>query len=117
LLANNTGLGIGVAGAANAAVVASLRTGVAGRSFRGRTFIGALPASVLTTAQTISGASANIYNDMITDLIDALTGISATLSVLSRIANGVFRVVGLLTEIIEVIVNTNIDSQRRRTAN
>jgi len=37
--------------------------------------------------------------------------------VLSRYAAGVLRVTGLLTEIISVIVDTKVDSQRNRTAN
>jgi len=107
----------GTAAAANASIVASLRTGVQGRSFRGRIYFGGLAQQTLTNAQTMGVTSAAAYATMVTELIDALTAIGETLSVLSRVANGVARVTGLLTEIIQVIVNTKVDSQRRRTAN
>lgn len=107
----------GTAAAANASIVASLRTGVQGRSFRGRIYFGGLAQQTLTNAQTMGVSSAAAYATMVTDLIDVLTAVGQTLSVLSRVADGVQRVTGILTEVIQVIVNTKVDSQRRRTAN
>jgi len=107
----------GSAAAANAALVASFRTGVAGRSFRGRMYFGGLAQQGLTNAQTMGTSTANAYAGMIQQLIVALETVGQVLCVLSRVADGVRRVTGLLTEVIQVIVNTKIDSQRRRTSN
>lgn len=103
--------------AANAAVVLSWRTANIGRSFRGRTYIGGLPEVALSDAQHIGSAAATAYTAFGTSLIDALETAGFILSVLSRVANGVVRVAGLLTQIIGIVVDTKIDSQRRRTAN
>jgi len=103
--------------AGNAAVVISWRTASIGRSFRGRTYIGGLDAAATVTAQAISAPFAVAIAGAATDLIDRITALGGTLCVLSRYLAGTLRVVGLLTEIISVIVDTKIDSQRRRTAN
>jgi len=103
--------------AGNAAAVISWRTSSIGRSFRGRTYVGGLDAAATDTAQAMSPSFASALAAAGVDLIDALNGIGAILAVLSRFALGVQRVTGLLTDIISVIVDTKIDSQRRRTAN
>lgn len=103
--------------AANAAVCVSLRTANTGRSFRGRSYIGGLTNAQLADAQNVTTTMAGIYAGLMTDLISAMTIAGHTLSVLSKYAAGVLRVTGLLTEIISVIVDTKVDSQRRRTAN
>lgn len=111
------GTATGTAAAANAAVVASLRTGHIGRSFRGRIYFGAVAQSGLQDAQTLSTAAVAFYADLVSDLITALGSISATLVVVSRFVLGVARVVALATEVVTIIVDAKIDSQRRRTAN
>jgi len=111
------GTGGGTAAAANAAAVVSWRTGRIGRSFRGRTYFGAMGAAQLSNAQTLDPASVTFYADLGSDLIDALTAISSTLVVVSRVAAGVVRTVALVTEIVSIIVDAKVDSQRRRTAN
>ena len=103
--------------AGNAALVMSWRTGNIGKSFRGRTYIGGLDAAATDTAQAVSATFATAMATAGADLIDRLDGIGAALAVLSRFAAGVLRVSGLLTQIISVVVDTKIDSQRRRTAN
>jgi len=113
----SAGTATGTAAAANAAVVASLRTNFTGRSFRGRTYFGGVPQSALVDAQHIGTENAAGMASLVTDLIDGLAAVNMTLCVLSRYANKVLRVAGLLTEIISVIVDTKVDSQRRRTAN
>lgn len=113
----NAGTAAGGAAAANAAACVSLRTAFTGRSFRGRTYFGGLAQTTLLTAQTMATVTANSYATLMTDLIDALAAAGQTLCVLSRIAVGVVRVTGLLTEVISVLCDTKIDSQRRRTAN
>jgi hypothetical protein len=113
----NAGSATGTAAAANAAACVSLRTAYTGRSFRGRTYFGGLAQSTLNSAQTMPTITAASYATLMTDLIDGLSAVGQTLCVLSRVAAGVVRVTGLLTEVISVLCDTKIDSQRRRTAN
>lgn len=103
--------------AANAALVCSFLTGFSGRSFRGRTYVPALTDAIMLNAQNVTGAYAASINVAFTNLIIALQVATYTLSVLSRVTAGALRVTGLLTEIVGVLTNTKIDSQRRRTAN
>lgn len=103
--------------AANAALVGSWRTANTGRSFRGRTYMGALTSSVFQNAQNVTVSFASDMTAGLTDLIDALALVGETLVVVSKFANKVQRLVGVATEIIGLIVDTKIDSQRRRTAN
>jgi len=117
LTTSNTGTAGSSAAAANAAVVMSWRTSSTGRSFRGRTYIGALSQAMLVDAQNISTSQAAGVATAGANLIDLLTAANLTLCVLSKFALGVARVAGLLTEILSVIVDTKVDSQRRRTAN
>lgn len=114
---DNQGALTGEQVAGNAALVISWRTASIGRSFRGRTYIGGLDAAATETAQAVSAAFADSIAAAAANLIDGLNDIGAALCVLSRFASGVARVAGLLTEIISVVVDTKIDSQRRRTAN
>ena len=114
---SNTGTNGGGEAAGNAAAVISWKTAAIGRSFRGRTFVGALAETELSTAQSLDSATVTALLSAGTNLLDALDAIGAKLAVLSRIAAGVVRVAGLLTEIIAVVVDNKVDSQRRRTAN
>lgn len=114
---SNVGTGTGAAMAANAAAVASLRTVFTGRSFRGRFYLGGIAGANQASAQTfIADLSTNLGTHFAT-FIDALNTINKTLVVVSRFASGVARITNLATEIISVIVDNKIDSQRRRTAN
>lgn len=117
LTSDNVGEVGGTALAANAAMCVSLRTQFTGRSFRGRFYIGGLPQADLVTAQTFDSGSATVFAGIFEDFIDALNLINMTFVVVSNYAAGVLRIVALATEIISVIVDTKVDSQRRRTAN
>ena len=117
LTTGNVGTGVGGPAAANAAAVISLRTAQIGRSFRGRFYVGGLIRTNLATAQTIDNATTTFYATTFQDFIDALAALNMTLVVVSRFAAGVARVVNLATEIISIIVDNKVDSQRRRTAN
>jgi len=117
LTTSNVGTASGDALAANAAMCISLRTNYTGRSFRGRFYVGGLAQSNLDTAQTFDSSAAAGIASLFMDFIDALTAINKTLVVVSNYAAGVVRVVALATEIISIIVDTKVDSQRRRTAN
>jgi hypothetical protein len=103
--------------AGNAAVVVSWRTASLGRSFRGRTYLGGLDAAATLTSTTITSTFADAVADAAQGLINAVDAVGGILCVLSRYAALVLRVTGLLTEITSIIVDTKIDSQRRRTAN
>jgi hypothetical protein len=103
--------------AGNAACVISWRTASIGRSFRGRSYIGGLDAAATETAQVVSASFASALSSAAVALTAAVADIGGALCVLSRFALGVARVTGLLTEIVSIIVDTKIDSQRRRTAN
>jgi len=113
----NAGTAAGGPAAANAALCVSLRTNFTGRSFRGRMYLGGLPQAELADAQNYGASQASTVAGIVMDFIDALTTINQTLVVVSNFAAGVVRVVALATEIISIIVDTKIDSQRRRTAN
>jgi len=117
LTTGNTGSVGNDAAAGNAAIVVSLRTNFTGRSFRGRFYMGGLPVDVFQNAQNITSGQAATIAGWFEDFIDALAAINMTLVVVSNFAAGVVRVVALATEIISVIVDTKVDSQRRRTAN
>lgn len=113
----NVGTASGSPAAANAAMVASLRTSQTGRSFRGRFYLGGLSTAYFDNAQNIAVATAGSWATTFTNFIDALSAINKTLVVVSNYTAGLIRVVALATEIISVIVDTKVDSQRRRTAN
>lgn len=117
LTTGNVGTASGAPAAANAALVASLRTDFTGRSFRGRFYLGGLAQAIFTNAQNVSVSTAGDWASMWSDFITALTAINKTLVVVSRFAEGVARVTNLATEVISIIVDTKVDSQRRRTAN
>jgi len=113
----NAGTSTGAPAAANAAVCVSLRTNFTGRSFRGRTYFGGFANAILADPHSVSSGTAALYSGLMTDLIDALDAVGQVLCVLSTFAAGVRRVAGLLTEVLFVITDTKLDSQRRRTAN
>lgn len=112
-----TGVGVGPQAAANAALCVSWRTGFTGRSFRGRTYFGGLDQTYLVTAQEFASSSVTAFTNVALDLIDALATVGATLVVVSRVAAGIARITALASEVISIIVDSKVDSQRRRTAN
>lgn len=114
---DNVGTAAGTAAAANAAQVISLRTAQIGRAYRGRFYAGGLSNGNLQDSQNWGTAQATTLAGYFEDFIDALNGINMTLVVVSRFLNGVQRAVAVATEVIALIVDTKVDSQRRRTAN
>jgi len=103
--------------AGNAALVISWRTPSLGRSFRGRTYIGGLDAAATETSTTVTASFADAIVNAAENMLGMVESLGGALAVLSRYAALVLRVTGLLTEITSIIVDTKIDSQRRRTAN
>lgn len=100
----------------NVALVASFRTGLAGRSFRGRNYIGGIPENA-TVGNEVSGtfraAIAAAYDILITPG-GPFGGEGAFWVVVSREANKLPRPTGVATRVLSVIVNETLDSQRRR---
>jgi len=117
LTADNTGALTVEAAPANAAACVSLRTAKIGRSYRGRFYLGGLDMSGINDAQFLKTTYAFGIASQFPVLIDNLLAAGYKLVVLSRYLNKALRVVAALTEVIQVICDTKIDSQRRRTAN
>lgn len=95
------------------AVVVSHRTGYSGRSFRGRTYLAGFSASEVADNYISAALAANIVSDMLS-LRSALFLAGHKLSVASFRANGVPRSVAVLTNVTSFVINTRIDTQRRR---
>jgi len=113
----NAGALTGIPLGAGSALVISWRTIKTGRSFRGRTYVPAIDADKLLDAHLVATAWASDVIDAASALLDALAAAGYALSVLSLVANKVARVAGLLSEIVTIVVNNVIDSQRRRNLN
>jgi hypothetical protein len=99
------------------AMVASLRTTLTGRNYRGRFYFGGMHVNQLVDSTHVSAGVATGYATVIADLVDALDTIGAKLVIVSRYLNTALRVVAIATEVVSVITNTILDVQRRRTAN
>ncbi len=99
---------------AEAALVTSLRTNSLGRSYRGRFYLAGLPRSQQADPQHMQSTYSAAVNDMFVSLISVLNAAGYALGVVSRVADGVARAVGIITEVTGLITNNRIDSQRRR---
>ena len=96
-------------------VAVSWRTGLSGRSFRGRTYhVGLVEGQIV--GNEIDGATHSLlignYAQLLTDLLTS----DLVLVVASRYTNNAPRVTGVATVINSVLLDTFIDSQRRRLA-
>lgn len=100
----------------NVCITVSFRTGVAGRSFRGRNYISGIPNSSIT----LNVLNTPFANDIIGayNLLLAGGGVlpaNWVWVVLSNFHNGVARAVGLTSQIQNsILTDTIVDSQRRR---
>ena len=114
--------GLGVSGSAdlptlpnNVAYVMSLRTGISGRSFRGRAYMFGIPESVVVNNDVdivYTDAAVAAWSALITT---GAIGTTYLWSVLSRRNGGSLRPEGLGFAITQVtVVDTVVDSQRRR---
>lgn len=107
----------GVALPNHATIAISWRTGLAGRSQRGRSYlVGLADSSLDTTAQQITPAAATSYAAGWTALLAAINAnVTRSMVVLSRRHNGADRAVGVTTPITSAIFSDlYVDSQRRR---
>lgn len=108
-----SGLVGGDAFPSNVALVVTLRTGLSGRSFRGRLYHGGIPVSV-TTGNNVSPAYVTNVGTLYASLITPGSANNPTLVVASRYTNNLPRVTGLTTPVTAMQVNTQVDTQRRR---
>jgi hypothetical protein len=98
----------------NVAFVVKFLTGLAGRSFRGRNYIGGLGAENYT-ANAVALSTVNGIIAAYQDLIDGLVADVGTWVVVSRFSAGAPRTAGLASPILTVgYSDLFVDSQRRR---
>lgn len=113
----NAGASGANAAPSNVAIAISLRTALAGRSFRGRNFIAGI-SNANTIENQVDTATADIivaaYNLMMGTYVSAaVPGVSW--GVVSRFADGAARVAGVFTPIVLAsLTDYFIDSQRKR---
>lgn len=98
----------------SSALVMSYRTGVAGRSYRGRSYLGGLSKSVIDSPNTIYAT--NLTTLLLNQLAleTRINGEGFTWVVASFKNAGVPRTSAVLTPITEITANTKLDVQRRR---
>jgi hypothetical protein len=95
------------------AVVVSLRTNKIGRSFRGRLFTPPPGVGVVSGSNITAGHQAAL-KDVWDDLLATLVTAGSTPVVVSKYANKLPRVVAVATPIFSTVVNSRVDTQRRR---
>ena len=101
----------------NVSLVTTLRTGLRGRSYRGRSYLFALPTGQL------GGSSTTVVNTYALSVLAAYIGLQAallivgkTLAVPSKVLDGVARNPGVATPVTTFSNDVLLDSQRRRLA-
>jgi hypothetical protein len=97
----------------NAAAV-SLRTAKRGRSYRGRIYISGWEAGLLTDQVTFGSGLVTNLSNFVTGLQTALDALGMDLVVPSKQHNNVVTNPAELNEVIAVVIDTKVDSQRRR---
>jgi hypothetical protein len=108
------GSGSGASVPLNASWSISFRTGLRGRSYRGRNYAAGYLNSILDdpgrgNATVLAGVAAAYVQHLITNMLAGWTWVVA-----SHVADKAPRVAAVLTPIISVIIDTYVDSQRRR---
>lgn len=99
------------------AMVASLRTALTGKNYRGRFYFGGMHQNQMTDSVHVSSGVAAGYGAAIADLLTLLDAASYKLVVVSRYLNTARRIVAIATEVVTVVTNTILDVQRRRSGN
>lgn len=97
----------------NVALCCTLLTDLAGRSFRGRSYMPGIPESLVTLSE-ISPAQATSYGVNYIALVDDMSTAGFELVVTSFQAGLAPRTTAVSTPIVAVGFNTTVDSQRRR---
>lgn len=98
----------------NVAFAVSLRTGLSGRSRRGRIYISGLPENGVT-GNTLTGPYRGGLTAAVRGLIDDLVADELLPVIVSYVTGGEYRPVGLVNRILSVVSTDGVvDSQRRR---
>ena len=114
LIVGDLGEHVGDMVAQGAALVATLRTDLRGRSYRGRFYMAGLADAELVDGSYIIGTASDV-TEFLQDIADAALTIGFVMVVLSRWLNEVERVVALGQEITSIVVRSLLPgSQRRR---
>ena len=113
---NEAGTGAGNSAPLGSCVVASLRTAKRGRSYRGRAYLSGWNVANLSTPTTILAALVTAWTAFWTGLITSLDALGFDVVVASRQHNGAVTSPAELNEVISVVVDSAVDSQRRRLA-
>jgi hypothetical protein len=96
------------------AVVVSLRTGLAGRSFRGRLFFGGFSETQSDGNYMLNNLPVQL-KDALVDVIDAINTTSRRVVVVSRYAQNQPRSTGVVTPVVSVLARTvRLATQRKR---
>jgi hypothetical protein len=88
-------------------------TGLAGRSYRGRTYHVGLGESQVA-GNTVDNTALTNYRDAYTALITAIDNAGGQLVVVSKYTNNAPRTTGIATPITSATIEPNVDTQRRR---
>lgn len=97
----------------NVALVTTLKTAFTGRSFRGRSYIAAIPKTSITDNDVGLTKATNILNDFSLLVADLLSS-SFSLTVASYVSGGAPRTTAVNTPVTILSVNIRVDTQRRR---
>ena len=97
----------------NVALCTTWFTSLAGRSYRGRTYVAGLDETNVTLSRILSG-TASAFATVMVELVNMIAAIGYDLVVASFYTALAPRVSAVLTPIIAAGVNTVMDSQRRR---
>lgn len=115
-VSGNVGTATGNSMPLNAAAVVSQRTAKRGRSYRGRAYISGLSESSQNGPVDIGSTLATDLGDAFTALQIGLDAIGFDVVVASKQHNGVVTNPAATNEVIAFLVDTHLDSQRRRLA-
>ena len=98
----------------NVAACATINTGLAGKSYRGRFYIAGLTEDMNAGSYLTDGAAA-LLNGAMNDLVTAEAFTNYTIGVYSKITGGAPRLAGLFTPATSIGLKDKVlDSQRRR---
>lgn len=98
----------------NSPLVVSLRTQKRGRSYRGRVYISGMNIDGISNAVDVASGTASAFATIFAGLATALDALGFDVVVASRQHNGVPTNPAEVNEVTAYIVDTHLDSQRRR---
>jgi len=113
---NETGTSTSAEIGLNSALVVSERTEKRGRSYRGRVYLSGLNVDALVSAVDVAGGTASAYAAAFAGLQGSLDTLGFDTVVASKQHNGVETNPAEVNEVVAWIVDTHVDSQRRRLA-